>query len=332
RPGDLLSRLRRRPGIVRHRSLRAALPARGNGRARLPHGAGRRDRRVREGGRMRALIALLPGDGIGPEVTAQAARVITAVGELYGHSFALREAPVGGIAIDQTGDPLPAETIALCQAADAVLLGAVGGPRWGPSAPVRPEQGLLGLRRALAVFANLRPAMPHPRVAAASPLKPALLRGVDVLVVRELTGGIYFGEKRREADWAEDLCTYSADEIARVVRVAARLAQTRSGRLNSVDKANVMETSRLWSDVAAPGCTSLSTARPRTSPARASPTPTERSAASRCCCATRCGWTPKRARSKRRSRPRWNPGRSPPTWPGPKSAPPAPQRWATPSS
>ena len=119
---------------------------------------------------MRALIALLPGDGIGPEVTAQAARVLTAVGELYGHSFAQREAPVGGIAIDQTGDPLPAETVALCQAADAVLLGAVGGPRWGPSSPVRPEQGLLGLRRALAVFANLRPAVPHPRVAAASPL------------------------------------------------------------------------------------------------------------------------------------------------------------------
>src|SRR5438105_4135355 len=198
---------------------------------------------------MRALVALLPGDGIGPEVTAQAARVLTAVGELYGHSFALREAPVGGIAIDQTGDPLPAETVALCQAADAVLLGAVGGPRWGPSSPVRPEQGLLGLRRALAVFANLRPAVPHPRVAAASPLKPAVLRGVDVLIVRELTGGIYFGEKRREADWAEDLCLYTEEEIARVVRVAARLAQSRRGRLTSVDKANVLETSRLWREV-----------------------------------------------------------------------------------
>jgi 3-isopropylmalate dehydrogenase len=199
---------------------------------------------------MRALIAILPGDGIGPEVTAEAVRVLAAVGKLYGHSFEVREALVGGAAIDRSGVPLPADTVALCRAADAVLLGAVGGPRWGPTAPIRPEQGLLALRRALGVFANLRPAAMHPRLAGASPLKPALLRGVDVLVVRELTGGIYFGEKRREADWAEDLCAYSADEIARVVRVAARLAQSRSGRLTSVDKANVMETSRLWREVA----------------------------------------------------------------------------------
>jgi 3-isopropylmalate dehydrogenase len=199
---------------------------------------------------MRALIALLPGDGIGPEVTAEAARVLAAVGNLCGHSFELREARVGGIAIDRTGVPLPPDTVALCRAADAVLLGAVGGPRWGPTAPVRPEQGLLALRRALGVFANLRPAAMHPRLVDASPLKPAVLRGVDLIVVRELTGGIYFGEKRREADWAEDLCTYSADEIARVVRVAARLAKGRSGRLISVDKANVLETSRLWREVA----------------------------------------------------------------------------------
>ena len=199
---------------------------------------------------MRALIAILPGDGIGPEVTAEAARVLAEVGKLYGHSFEMREALVGGTAIDRSGVPLPADTVALCRAADAVLLGAVGGPRWGPTAPIRPEQGLLALRRALGVFANLRPAAMHPRLAGASPLKPGLLRGVDLLVVRELTGGIYFGEKRREADWAEDLCAYSADEIARVVRVAARLAQSRSGRLTSVDKANVMETSRLWREVA----------------------------------------------------------------------------------
>src|SRR2546425_12297222 len=136
---------------------------------------------------MRALIALLPGDGIGPEVTAQAARVLTAVGELYGHSFALREAPVGGIAIDQTGDPLPADTVALCQAADAVLLGAVGGPRWGPLSPVRPEQGLLGLRRALAAFANPRPAGPPPRGAPAPPPQPPLARRGGGLVRRALS-------------------------------------------------------------------------------------------------------------------------------------------------
>ncbi len=198
---------------------------------------------------MRALIAVLPGDGVGPEVTAEAVRVLTAVGELYGHAFDLREAPVGGVAIERTGVPLADETVALCRGADAVLLGAVGGPRWGPSSPVRPEQGLLELRRALGVFANLRPASPHPRVVAASPLKPAVLRGVDVLIVRELTGGIYFGEKRREVAWAEDHCTYSEEEIARVVRVAARLAQSRRGRLTSVDKANVLETSRLWREV-----------------------------------------------------------------------------------
>jgi 3-isopropylmalate dehydrogenase len=145
---------------------------------------------------------------------------------------------------------LPPDTLALCKSADAVLLGAVGGPRWGTNAPLRPEQGLLALRRALGVFANLRPAAMHPRLEGISPLKPEVVRGVDLLIVRELTGGIYFGEKRREADWAEDLCTYSADEIARVVRVAARLAKSRRGRLTSVDKANVLETSRLWREVA----------------------------------------------------------------------------------
>ena len=198
---------------------------------------------------MRAVIAVLPGDGIGPEVTAQAVRALSAVGELYGHSFALEEALVGGIAIDRTGEPLPPETVRACRAADAVLLGAVGGPRWGPSASVRPEQGLLALRHALGVFANLRPASIHPAIVGASPLKPSVLRGVDVVIVRELTGGIYFGEKRREPDWAEDLCTYAADEVERVVRVAAGLSRARSGKLTSVDKANVLETSRLWREV-----------------------------------------------------------------------------------
>jgi len=199
---------------------------------------------------VRALIALLPGDGIGPEVVAEAARVLGAVGDIYGHAFTLREGLVGGIAIDRSGSPLPRETIALCREADAVLLGAVGGPRWSPAATLRPEQGLLALRRTLNVFANLRPASIHPRIIPASPLKPEIIRGVDLLIVRELTGGIYFGEKRREADWAEDLCTYGADEVARVVRVAARLARSRKGRLTSVDKANVLETSRLWREVA----------------------------------------------------------------------------------
>ena len=195
---------------------------------------------------MSALVAILPGDGIGPEVIAQAARVLRAVGGVE-----LHEGLVGGCAIDATGSPLPDSTLALCRDAEAVLLGAVGGPRWGPTAPVRPEQGLLSLRRALGVFANLRPASIHPRLLAASPLKQEVLRGVDVMVVRELTGGMYFGEKRRGDGWAEDLCVYTTSEIERVVRVSARLAQRRSGRLTSVDKANVLETSRLWREVTA---------------------------------------------------------------------------------
>ena len=199
---------------------------------------------------MRARIALLPGDGVGPEVTAQAARVLSAIAELHGHAFELREALIGGIALERTGSPLPDESLAICRSSDAVLLGAVGGPRWSVEAPVRPEQGLLRLRRALGVFANLRPAAVHPRLVPVSPLKAAVLKSVDVMIVRELTGGIYFGEKRRDADRAEDVCAYSEREIARVVRVAAELARGRDGRLASVDKANVLETSRLWREVA----------------------------------------------------------------------------------
>jgi 3-isopropylmalate dehydrogenase len=193
---------------------------------------------------MRRVIAVLAGDGIGPEVTAQAVRVLNAVG-----AFEVREALLGGVAIDRTGAPLPEETLAACRGAGAVLLGAVGGPRWGTDAPVRPEQGLLSLRRALGLFANLRPAAIHPRLVSCSPLKENVLRGVDVMVVRELTGGIYFGAKKREADWAQDECTYTTEEIVRVVRVAARLARARKKRLTSVDKANVLETSRLWREV-----------------------------------------------------------------------------------
>ncbi|PTL76281.1 3-isopropylmalate dehydrogenase [Vitiosangium sp. GDMCC 1.1324] len=195
---------------------------------------------------MKALVAVLPGDGIGPEVVEQGTRLLKAVAERFGHSFELVEAPMGGAAIDLTGSPLPPETLALCQRADAVLLGAVGGPKWDPPAKVRPEQGLLALRKELGLYANLRPVAPVPSLYDASTLKPEVLRGVDLLVVRELTGGIYFGEKRREEDRAFDACVYTVEEVVRVVRAAASLARTRRKKLTSVDKANVLETSRLW--------------------------------------------------------------------------------------
>ncbi len=157
---------------------------------------------------------------------------------------------IGGAAIDATGDPLPADTVAQCLQSDAVLLGAVGGPKWSdPNASVRPEQGLLKIRAELEVFANLRPVRIYPELAEASPLKSRLLKNVDMFVVRELTGGIYFGEKQRDEDSASDLCVYHRYEIERIVRVAARLAKSRRGQLCSVDKANVLETSRLWRDV-----------------------------------------------------------------------------------
>jgi len=196
---------------------------------------------------MKALIAVLPGDGIGPEVTAEGVRALHAVAAKFGHSFELREALIGGCAIDQSGNPLPADTMALCQAADAVLLGAVGGPKWDDAnASVRPEQGLFAVRRGLGLYSNLRPVTIHPKLTGASTLRPEIIQGVDLLVVRELTGGIYFGEKKRTADSASDLCAYSADEIRRVVRCAANFARKRRKKLTSVDKANVLETSRLW--------------------------------------------------------------------------------------
>ncbi|NCC31047.1 MAG: 3-isopropylmalate dehydrogenase [Chloroflexia bacterium] len=203
---------------------------------------------------MKATIAVLAGDGIGPEVVAEGVKVLRAIGQGFGHTFALPEALIGGIAIDETGVALPPATVETCVAADAVLLGAVGGPKWDdPTAKVRPEQGLLGIRKALGLFANLRPVTVHPLLMDASPLRRERLEGVDLLVVRELTGGIYFGEKRRERDaageWASDLCIYSEAEIVRVVRVAAELARQRRGHLTLVDKANVLETSRLWRSV-----------------------------------------------------------------------------------
>jgi 3-isopropylmalate dehydrogenase len=196
---------------------------------------------------MKATIVLLPGDGIGPEVTAEAERLLVAVADRYGHRFTLQHGLLGGAAIDAEGEPLPPATAALCQRADAVLLGAVGGPKWSdPNAPRRPEQGLLELRALLGVYANLRPVRPHPAAARHSPLKPRLLRGVDLLFVRELTGGSYFGRKTRDADSATDECRYTVAEIERVTRRAAELARTRGGRITHVDKANVLETSRLW--------------------------------------------------------------------------------------
>lgn len=174
------------------------------------------------------------------------------IGESCGHNFEYSGQLIGGAAIDATGKPFPDATKASCHDSDAILLGAVGGPKWSdPNAKVRPEQGLLALRAELGVFANLRPVTILDELAGASPIKPGRLQGVDLMVVRELTGGIYFGEKTRDEESASDLCTYHRYEIERIVRVAARLAQGRKGNLCSVDKANVLETSRLWRDVCA---------------------------------------------------------------------------------
>ncbi len=172
------------------------------------------------------------------------------IGESFGHSFQYSGQLIGGAAIDATGKPFPEATKASCHDSDAILLGAVGGPKWSdPNAKIRPEQGLLALRAELGVFANLRPVTILDELAGASPIKAERLQGVDLMVVRELTGGIYFGEKTRDEESASDLCTYHRYEIERIVRVAARLAQSRKGNLCSVDKANVLETSRLWRDV-----------------------------------------------------------------------------------
>ncbi len=199
---------------------------------------------------MHADIVVLPGDGIGPEVTAAAVAVLRAVADRYGHRFQFRQYLIGGAATEATGTPLPPETLDAARGADAILLGAVGGPQWSdPNAKVRPEQGLLGIRKALGLYANLRPVKPHVAALGASPIKPHLLQGVDLIVVRELTGGIYFGRKQRDGDRASDLCEYTAEEVRRVARHAAQLARQRRGHLTSVDKANVLETSRLWRDV-----------------------------------------------------------------------------------
>jgi 3-isopropylmalate dehydrogenase len=199
---------------------------------------------------VRARITVLGGDGIGPEVIAEGLRCLKAVSERFGHQFEITEAAFGGVAIDSCGDPLPEATLRSCLESDAVLLGAIGGPKWsGPGAAVRPETGLLRLRRELGTFANLRPVSVHPALKDASTLRPEVLEGVDLLFVRELTGGIYFGPKTRDATTATDLCTYTVAEIERVTRVACGLARARRRRLTSIDKSNVLETSRLWREV-----------------------------------------------------------------------------------
>ena len=200
---------------------------------------------------MNRSVTILPGDGIGPEVAAQAARVLSAAAGHFDVDIDLSSALIGGAAIDAENTPLPERTLALCEKADAIFLGAVGGPQWA-NVPVnlRPEQGLLDLRRALGLFANLRPAVTYPELADASPLRPEKLSGVDIIIVRELTGGIYFGKRGRTPTAAFDTCEYTVAEIERVCRVAGRLAQSRRGKVTSVDKANVLDTSRLWRETA----------------------------------------------------------------------------------
>jgi 3-isopropylmalate dehydrogenase len=196
---------------------------------------------------IKAKIVILAGDGIGPEVTHEGVRVLEAIASRFGHDFKFEAHLIGGAAIDASQTALPTSTISACGTADAVLLGAVGGPKWSdPNAKVRPEQGLLAIRKALGLFANLRPVTLHPALLDASPIRPEVLQGTDIMVVRELTGGIYFGEKQRTATSASDLCTYTVEEIQRVTRVAGKLAQGRRKSIVSVDKANVLETSRLW--------------------------------------------------------------------------------------
>jgi 3-isopropylmalate dehydrogenase len=193
-------------------------------------------------------VTLLPGDGVGPEVTRVARAVMSSAAALSDIKLVFKEEAFGGAAIDQYGEPLRPEVLNACRAADAVFLGAVGGPQWD-DAEIRPEAGLLQLRKGLDVYANLRPVSVHPALSGRSPLRPDLIAGVDLLIVRELTGGIYFGKRERSADHASDLCTYSRSEIERVAHIAFAQARLRRGHLTSVDKANVLETSRLWRDV-----------------------------------------------------------------------------------
>ena len=210
-------------------------------------------------------VAALPGDGVGPEVLAEARRVLDAAGAAFGFEIDWSEHLVGGAAIDAYGVPFRDEDLAACREVDAILLGAVGGPKWDdPNASVRPEQALFKLRGGLGLFANLRPVTVHPALAASSPLRPELLDGVDLLILRELTGGLYFGARQEAGEAgggersASDTLPYSEREIARVVRLAFELSRTRRNRVTSVDKANVLATSRLWRRVATEVATEFS--------------------------------------------------------------------------
>ena len=205
---------------------------------------------------MNSTIAVLPGDGIGPEVTAEAIKVLDAVASRFGHDFDLRYGRIGGNAIDDFGTPLPDETLEVCEGVDGVLFGAVGGPKWDdPNAATRPEDGILAVRKGLGLFANLRPVKVFPAIINSSPIKPHLLKGVDIMVVRELTGGLYFGKPKKRWDTsrgrrAVDTLKYTEREIERILRVGFELARGRRGRLTSTDKANVLATSRLWREIA----------------------------------------------------------------------------------
>ena len=204
---------------------------------------------------MKAKIVLLPGDGVGPEVTGQARAVLEAVAKQGGHEFSFDSHLIGGIAIDETGDPLPPATLAACKASDAIMLGAVGGPKWDdPNAKTRPEKGLLAIRKGLGLFANLRPVRSYPELIDSSPLKLERIQGCNMLILRELTGGLYFGKQGREQTErgvrAFDTLEYVDFEIERIVRLAFELARARTKKVTSVDKANVIETSRLWRQIA----------------------------------------------------------------------------------
>lgn len=202
---------------------------------------------------MKKRITVLPGDGIGPEVTAEAVKVLNAIALRYNHFFEFSYGLIGAAAIDALGDPFPKETKKLCENSDAVLLGAIGDPKYDhdPSAKVRPEQGLLSLRKELGLYANIRPVQCYDALLSKVPLKPEIVKGVDFTVIRELTGGIYFGTKGRENDGnsAYDICTYNREEITRITQLAYQEALKRNKKVTLVDKANVLETSRLWREI-----------------------------------------------------------------------------------